>query len=97
MPGTAETIHIQMTHERIEGVAKALHRMADEVQREADTFLGRVEKNDEGTTVSNVIHTVMWGVANLNLDVLSASQTRIGEARLMDAKRAESAAKRDSE
>lgn len=63
------------TRELIEKTATRLRAMADEVDRLA----AGVDK-DAVYAAANVVHTVHWGVANLNLDVLINSAGRVRDA-----------------
>lgn len=58
---------------RIEAIAARLHDIAAEVQREGVARVGHVNadgKPDYLWSAQQVLHTVTWGVANLNLDGL---------------------------
>jgi hypothetical protein len=69
----------QHTRERIAGIAKALRRMADEIDRDAP------HASSLDSAVSGVIHTVQWGFANLNLSILVDNLSRYHQAVQADA------------
>lgn len=63
--------------ENILDVAKRLREMADEIEHRADFK----NMNTPNRAVNTTIHTVNWGLANLNLDVLVAILGDIQEAK----------------
>ena len=67
---SAEQYGAQFLEGNIRAVAARLRRMADEVDRCADT-VGRVGQPGAptyGSVASDVHHTLAWGFANLNTD-----------------------------
>ena len=64
----------RFTRERIDFVVAGLRRMADEIERD------RSNKNLD-LAVSNTIHTVSWGVANLSLSILTDNLARYHNAK----------------
>lgn len=70
-----------LTH--ISKIARGLRRMADDVERETGRRIG-----EDGTgldrAVVNVIHTVTWGVSNLNLSGLVSSHHDFLEVRALE-------------
>lgn len=66
----------QHLKDRLVGVADQLRRMAAEVEQ----LQSRVE-HDPTSAASNAVHTVMWGVANLNLDSLISYSAAALDAR----------------
>ncbi|ALJ19551.1 hypothetical protein [Microbacterium sp. No. 7] len=63
----------KQTRERIERIVADLRRMADEIEREA----GRESLDN---AVSQTIHTLSWGWANLKLSILVDSLSRYHQA-----------------
>ena len=62
------------------GVAARLLRIANEVTRNTD----RLESNSKAfctQAASDVVHEVMWGIANANLDTLISSAGDADESR----------------
>lgn len=82
--GTAERVHRDMARERIQVTAAKLRRLADEIDRYADNFEEQADKGLTGNVASAIVHEVMWGVANLELDMLVTAQNRIADARATD-------------
>ena len=73
---------VKYTREKIESIAHKLRRLAEEVEREA----AKLDSPGKApSAVSNVMHSVTWGVANLNLDILVDNLVRIQEAVLAEA------------
>lgn len=64
---------VEVARARAGSVAAGLRRMADEVDRRADGFTAESSMllpNRNSRAASEVVHSVMWGIANLNLDAL---------------------------
>lgn len=57
-------------HDHVDRVARRLHELADEVQREGDRTDPKIDVPGFGWAASQVIHAVSWGLANLNRDAL---------------------------
>ena len=64
----------QFTREKIDLVVAGLRRIADEIERDRDN-------ENLSFAVSNTTHSIMWGVANLNLSGLQDNLTRYFEAK----------------
>lgn len=64
----------EFTRERIDLVVAGLRRIADDVERDRDN-------KNLAFAVSNTIHAIMWGVANLGLSTLQDNLTRYQESR----------------
>jgi hypothetical protein len=54
-----------------DAIAAALHKMANEVAAKTPPTNMRSLQPDFGRSAGDIIHTVMWGVANLHLDGLT--------------------------
>jgi hypothetical protein len=68
--------HEDRVWNRIDQVASDLRRIADEVER-----AGKQDRTTPDRAVTSVIHSVAWGVANLNLDGLASSLADWHEAK----------------
>ncbi|WIB65495.1 hypothetical protein [Curtobacterium sp. MCBD17_040] len=64
-PRTASGVYENMAHARLDSIAANLERIAEEVRRQHD----RLAENPVDAATS-AVHSVMWGMANLNLDQL---------------------------
>lgn len=76
-PASAEALHYERSIERI---ADHLEKLAQRVRREG----GRASLDLDGSHVRAahaVLHEVMWGVANANLDTLVAAAGKVDEAK----------------
>ena len=65
----------EYTVKQMEGVAEQLHRLADDVARHV-----RKDRPIE-KQAKEIMHTVAWGVANMNLDGMVGNAIRVAEAR----------------
>ncbi len=75
----------------VENIVNALHRMADEIEREQkDPLVTRdqisrsefilPEEELRATELAEfVVHTVTWGISNLSLDILIRRAVRVDE------------------
>lgn len=68
------------TKEAIERIVKDLRRMATEIE---SSSLPRVE-TDSTSAISSALHTVTWGVANMNFDGLIQKESRIHQAHALE-------------
>lgn len=62
----AQMLHL--TNEKIAFIADRLRRMAAEIERDA----GDPDPGSALVSAQKVQHTLMWGMANLNLDTLTS-------------------------
>lgn len=65
--------------DRVDEIASRLRRLADEVEREASSN-NRVGMPSYGWKASQIIHSITWGVANMNLSALVAVAAEVDAA-----------------
>ncbi len=82
---TLRTIEIKRFNDQVARISYRLREMADEVERETRVTLpSTVYRGTEyGAAAHSIVHAIMWGMANLNLDsiVLLGSEVDTADAR----------------
>jgi hypothetical protein len=80
---TTEDIARRVIVRRIERTAQKLRQMAEEVEREVRRLPTNDadRRNSHAQAVANVQHTVLWGLANMNLSELVADAYEADTAR----------------
>lgn len=76
-----KTVHINSFGEKLDGIADRLRRLAEDVDR-ARSGVGKpgAMVGSYAEIAAEVQHTVLWGMANLNLDNLTIAARRADEA-----------------
>jgi predicted kinase len=74
---TAEQLGARFLREGVATRVRRLRDLADRIEREAERNIARAEdgRGTYGCATSNIVHELMWGLANLNVDSLLSTAT----------------------